>query len=350
MITGDAGTHPKTLSVDELLERCFEDPLSELEPLFAEARRISKGYGANVLHCYVPGLVHYDTPFFKSTPQGFPGISVTGKDCQLGCKHCRGKLLERMTPATTPEALYQACAEVKRAGGVGCLVSGGSLKDGSVPLMDFIPTIKRVKQELGLKLVVHTGIVHPSIAEALIDAGIDAAMFDIIGARDTAREVYHLDCNIDAFEESLRLLVDRNIPVVPHIIVGLHFGKLKGERQALAMMTRHRPTAVVVVAFMPLDQTKMQGVTPSSPSDISRVILASRLLMPSTPLLLGCARPSGMHKIETDILAIKAGVDGIAYPSEDACSFAQDQGLGVKFHQQCCSLIWQDTQSLIRGT
>lgn len=348
MTTQCTGPYSRS-SPDELLERCFENPQSELKPLFDEAYQISRSHRSNTLHCYVPGIVHYDTPFFKSTPQCFPGISVTGKDCQLHCKHCRGKLLERMTPATTPQALYQACAEIKRAGGVGCLVSGGSLKDGSVPLLDFIPTIKRIKHELDLKVVVHTGLVYPSIAEALIDARVDAAMFDVIGAEETAKEVYHLDCNMDTFEESVSLLEDRNIPVVPHIVVGLHYGKLKGERQALAMIARHRPTAVVIVAFMPLDKTPMQGTVPSSPADIARVVLACRLLMPSMPLLLGCARPSGMHKIETDILALKAGVDGIAYPSEDACSFAQDLGLSIKFHQQCCSLLWQEAQSQVRG-
>jgi hypothetical protein len=63
--------------------------------------------------------------------------------------------------------------------------------------------------------------------------------------------------------------------------------------------------------------------------------------MPDIPLLLGCARPRGQHKIETDILAIKAGVNGIAYPSEEVCDFARELGLGFEFHQQCCSLMWQ---------
>ena len=90
--------------------------------------------------------------------------------------------------------------------------------------------------------------------------------------------------------------------------------------------------------------TPMQGTEPSSPEDIARVTLASRLLMPETPLLLGCARPAGMHKIETDIWAIKAGVDGIAFPSEDACEFAEELGLDIKFHQECCSLLWQEAQ------
>ena len=151
-------------------------------------------------------MVHYNTPYFKSTPQCFPSISVTGNECHLNCKHCRGKLLERMTAATTPKALYEACVEIKKSGAEGCLISGGSLRDGSVPLMDFIPEIKRAKQELDLKVVVHTGIVYPQIAEALADAGIDAAMFDVIGAEETARQVYHLECDISAFDESISLL------------------------------------------------------------------------------------------------------------------------------------------------
>ena len=342
MAKSSAGKSSESLSVDELLKKCFEEPLDSLESLFDRGRKIADDRFEKVLHCYVPGMVHYNTPYFKSRPQCFPSISVTGTECHLNCKHCRGKLLERMTAATTPQALYEACVEIKQSGATGCLVSGGSLADGSVPLMDFIPEIKRAKQELGLKVVVHTGIVYPEIADALADTGIDAAMFDIIGAQDTARQVYHLECDISAFDESISLLEKKNIPVVPHIIVGLHYGQLKGERDALAMLARHRSAAVVIVAFMPLEGTPMHKTEPSSPEDITRVTLATRLLMPEAPLLLGCARPAGMHKIETDIWSIKAGVDGIAFPSEDACEFAEELGLEIRFHQECCCLLWQE--------
>jgi uncharacterized radical SAM superfamily protein len=342
MAKGDESTNIESLSADETLKKCFEAPLDSLGPLFDRARRISDDRFSKTLHCYVPGMVHYNTPYFKSTPQCFPSVSITGTECKLNCKHCRGKLLERMAAGTTPQALYEACVEIKKSGAEGCLISGGSLKDGSVPLMDFIPEIKRVKQELGLKIVVHTGIVYPQIAEALADAGIDAAMLDIIGAQETAKEVYHLECDIVAFEESITLLEKNNIPIAPHIIVGLHYGQVKGEREALAMLARHRPTVVVIIAFMPLEGTPMHETNPSTPEEIARVTLASRLLMPETPLLLGCARPAGMHKIETDIWSIKAGVDGIAFPSEDACEFAEELGLDIKFHQRCCSLLWQE--------
>lgn len=327
---------------EELLERCFDLSFKELEPLFDNAYQISRKNFSDTIHFYVPGMVHFDTPFYKSNGSyGFPGISITGKSCQLKCDHCNGRLLESMIPATTPRDLYDVCLDIREKGGDGCLISGGSLKDGSLPLIEFVPVIKRIKRDLQLKIVVHTGIIYPDLAEALADSGIDAAMLDIIGSDETIREVYHLNYDTDAFEQSLSLLEQRGIPIVPHIVVGIHYGQIRGEKKALTVISKHHPAAVVVVALMPLAGTPMEHTTPPSSTEIARVVLAARLLMPTTPLLLGCARPRGMNKIETDILAIKAGVNGIAYPSEEVCNLTQEMGLSFDFHQQCCSLMWQ---------
>lgn len=331
---------------DSLLEQCFDKPQQELKPLFAEAYKISRYHHSNLLHFYVPGMVHFDTPYYRSTSHGFPGISITGRKCHLNCEHCQGKLLDSMIPATTPQELYDVCVDISDKGGRGCLISGGSLQDGSVPLMDFVPTIKQIRQKLGLKVVVHTGLLHPALAEALADAGIDAAMLDVLGSRDTIKEVYHLDCDMDSFDHALSLLEANNIPTVPHIVVGIHYGRLEGERQSLKMILKHHHAAVVVVALMPLTHTPMEHTAPPSPMDIARVILATRLSIPSTPLLLGCGRPRGLHKVKTDILAVMAGVNGIAYPSEEVCSYAEKKGLTFSFHQECCSLLWQETADL----
>jgi len=108
------------------------------------------------------------------------------------------------------------------------------------------------------------------------------------------------------------------------------------------MISKHDRAAVVVVALTPLSNTRMEHTPPPSPLDVARVISASRLLMPDTPLLLGCARPRGEHRAETDILAIKAGVNGIAYPTEEAYEFAARLRLSVRFHEKCCSPVWRD--------
>jgi len=247
-----------------------------------------------------------------------------------------------MIPATTPEELLKMCVKIRNQGGTGCLISGGSLINGSVPLMKFIRTIRRVKQDLGLQTVIHTGLVGASLAKALANTGIDAAMIDVIGSNDTLKEICHLDDDLGSFDRSLSLLEENNIPTVPHVVVGMHYGKLKGEKAAVEIISRYNPAAVVVVAFMPVSDTEMERVSPPRPLDVARVVLASRLMMPKVPLLLGCARPRGRHKVRTDILAIKAGVNGVAYPSEEACEFVEKLGLSTKFHEKCCSLIWQD--------
>ncbi len=325
-----------------ILEQCFKQTGHSLNKLFDEAYGRCRRNFLNRIHFYFPGMIQYETSFYQATEtQRFPGISVTGKYCRLNCEHCKGKLLESMIPATTPEELLKVCTKIKRSGGKGCLISGGSLSDGSVPLMEFIPTIKRVKQDLGLRIVIHTGLVDASLAKALADTGVDAAMIDIIGSNDTIRKVSHLSGDVHSFDRSLALLEQSNIPTVPHIVVGIHYGKLKGERLALEIISKHQPAAIVIVALMPQEHTEMERIDPPLPLDVARVILASRLLMPYTPLLLGCARPRGANKVETDILGIRAGVNGIAYPSEEAYGFAKSLGLNIKFHEECCSLLWQ---------
>ena len=326
----------------KLLELCFEE-LHELKSLFKEAYESSRDHFSNSIHFYIPSMVHYETPFYQTAnPRNFPAISITGRSCYLNCEHCKGRLLEGMIPATSPRRLFEVCSGIKKAGGRGCLISGGSSRDGSVPLMDFIPTIRKVKEKLGLEVVVHTGLVNPELAGTLAEAGVDAAMLDIIGSEETAREVYHLDCDVSSFDRSLDLLELNGIPTAPHIVVGIHHGSLRGEKRAIEMVCKHDPAAVVVVALMPLPGTPMEHTRAPSPLEIARVILALRFLMPHTPLLLGCARPRGEHKIRTDFLAIEAGVNGIAYPSEEVGYFVKERGLDIKSHEACCSLLWKD--------
>jgi hypothetical protein len=42
--------------------------------------------------------------------------------------------------------------------------------------------MRRIKEELGLKILVHTGLVDDELAKGLSWARIDAAMIDIIGS------------------------------------------------------------------------------------------------------------------------------------------------------------------------
>ena len=110
------------------------------------------------IHFFAPGLKHYDVEGLNTEGScGLVAVSVTGAGCALNCKHCGKSILRAMAPTPTPEALL---AEAKRAaakGAPGLLVSGGSLSDGSVPLEPFFATMKAIREELGLPVLVHTG-------------------------------------------------------------------------------------------------------------------------------------------------------------------------------------------------
>jgi uncharacterized radical SAM superfamily protein len=86
----------------------------------------------------------------------------------------------------------------------------------------------------------------------------------------------------------------------------------------------------------------MEKVEPPKPMDIARVIAAARLIFPKIPIVLGCMRPKGRHRVETDVLAVKAGVNAIAFPTEEAIKFAESRGKKIFFSSFCCSQIYMD--------
>ncbi|MFW6117674.1 MAG: radical SAM protein [Thermoproteota archaeon] len=311
----------------------------EWEELFSKAERIRVENFDRKICFYAPSFMYYR---YYSSFKKFPNISLTGKGCALNCKHCGGRVLRPMYPATSPEKLWELGVQLKNEGAVGCLISGGCLPDGSVPFKKFYNTIEKIKSELGLTIIVHTGLIDLKKAMRLKNSKIDAALIDIIGSNETINEIYNLDTTVEDYKESLKALQESNINFIPHVIVGLHYGKLKGELHALRMIQEYPPSALVIIAFMPIHGTQMESVTPPKPMDIAKVTATTRLMFPKTPLSLGCMRPKGKHRIKTDILALKSGVNAIAFPTEEAINAAKEMDYEISFSPLCCSQVYSD--------
>lgn len=296
------------------------------------------------VYFYVPSFMYYKTSYYSSSHNDFPTISITGRACALKCKHCGGRVLGAMYPATTPEGLFKLCLRLKRKGALGCLISGGCLPNGSVPIRDFVKAIRRVKHELGLTIFAHVGVIDFITAKELRDAGVDLAMMDVIGSEETVKEVYNLNVSVKDYKNSLKALRDSGIAFVPHVVVGLHYGRLVGELQALKMISEIRPSALVVIAFTPIQGTEMAAVKPPKPTDVAKVVAVAESMLPQTPIALGCMRPKGAHRVKTDILAMKAGVDAIAFPTEEVVKFAEEHGHQAVFSSFCCSQVYVDVK------
>lgn len=294
------------------------------------------------INFYAPSFMYYNTRYYRSSQNKFPTVSVTGTSCALNCKHCGGKVLETMIPALTPEKLFSVGIKLKQHGALGCLVSGGCLPDGTVPLNRFLPAIEKIKREIDLTIFVHTGIIDYETALALKNAGVDAALIDIIGSDETIKKIYNLNITVDDYSASLNALRKADLDFIPHLIVGLDDGKLKGELDALKLIASVKPSALVVIAFMPIHGTAMARILPPQPADIAKVTTIARIMFPLTPIVLGCVRPKGKHRTETDVLALKAGVDAIAFPNEEAIEYAKAHGYSFRFSSYCCAKIYDD--------
>jgi hypothetical protein len=312
----------------------------ENEPLRAlveEASRLSRKNFPMRLTVSAPSQKHYDTGIYQNQRKSFMTMSVTGSHCALMCDHCGTQVLETMAVANSPSRFQMVADGLVESGAEGVLISGGCLDDGSVPLERFVADIAGMKSQ-GLTVLVHTGLVKRHVARALKEAGVDQILLDIIGDDETIRQVYHLNKTTEAYRESLAILREEGLKAVPHVIAGLHFGRLRGEFHALEMIRDEGCAQLVIVALMPLPGTKMAAVPAISAKDVGRVLASARLMMPSTPMSLGCAKPVGDQKKGMEFYAVDVGVQNIAYPLPETIRYAEAQGYEICYHEKCCSL------------
>ena len=292
--------------------------------------------------------LRFSTPTFKAYSScdvegcgknAFPAFSVTAGGCALMCDHCQAKILEPMIPATSPEMLDRKVRALVAAQDLrGFLLSGGSTKKNEIRYERYYPVIEKLKRDFPhLKVAIHSALLDEPRAKQMEAAGIDTAMMDVIGAQETIREVYHLDRPVEDFEATLAALCATTMEVVPHIVIGLHYGRIVGELRALDIVSRHRIRSLVLVVVMPFYAKPGTFETPRT-EDVGHLFLDARRRLPEQEVLLGCARPPGMHRRVTDAYAVAAGLDGIAFPADGTLAVAQAIGRPTVQEHACCSI------------
>jgi uncharacterized radical SAM superfamily protein len=306
-------------------------------PMIQQAWKIRLAFGPEIGFS-APGVKHYDNPYYANRPFSFAHISVTGETCALRCAHCEGKLLQTMIGATCPEAMRRAVDRLLNKGCRGILVSGGGDSNGTVPLEPFVEAIGYAKQ-MGLKVLVHSGLIQRETAARLKEAGVDQVLMDVIGDENTIRQVCRLDRKPGDYLQSMLYCRDAGLNIAPHIVIGLHFGQIRGERRALEMIREADPETIVLVILTPARGTLMAGIQPPAMDEVARIIATARMLNPAKPITLGCACPPGNYKRRAERIAIDCGVNGIAYPDETTVDYAWSQGLKAVFSEECCSLL-----------
>jgi uncharacterized radical SAM superfamily protein len=292
--------------------------------------------------------IRFSTPTFKAYSScdmegcgknSFPAFSVTAGGCALMCDHCQAKILEPMIPATSPDMLERKVRDLIAVQDLqGFLLSGGSTPRNEIRYERYLPVVERLKREFPhLKVAIHSALLDGPRARAMASAGVDTVMMDVIGSEETIRDVYHLDRPVEDFEATLAALCATTMQVVPHIVIGLHYGRILGEPRALDIVNRHRIHSLVLVVIMPFYAKPGTFATPAT-SDVGEIFLEARRRIPDRQVLLGCARPPGMHRRVTDAYAVMAGLDGIAFPADGTLAVANAIGRPAFQEHACCSI------------
>ncbi len=312
--------------------------LRSIESLLKEAWAIRQKNFKPILTVSAPSAKTYITDHYKNKKNRFVNISLTGNNCELNCEHCKRQLLSSMISAKTPEKLKEIGETLMQKGCTGILLSGGATIAGEVPFEGFFEAISYLKSK-GLQVIVHTGLVNEKIANKLKEVNVDQALIDIIGDNETIQNVYHLNKTPEDFKKSLLFLKNAGLNIAPHIVIGLNFGKITGEFNAIRMISEIGPDIIVLVILSPIYNTPMNGVPLPTPEEIARIAAITRIKNPNIPITLGCIRPAGINKFETEILMIMSGINSITYAMDETIEFAESMGLEINYNETCCSLL-----------
>lgn len=311
--------------------------MSDIDAHIRAAGEMARRHFDRTITFYLPGMFILD-----GITGSYPAVSITADKCKLRCPHCEGKVLAGMVPTETPEALLATCLRFWEKGHVGVLISGGCDHRGRLPWETHLEAIRTIKTKTDMIVSVHCGLIDKACAERLKDTGVDQALIDVIGDDTTFRQVYGLDGGVKRIATSMNALNQVGLSLVPHIVCGLNKGRIVGEMAAVDMLTRFDIDQLVVVSLMGIPGTAGWRYTPPKAEAVADIIARARLQMPRTPISLGCARQRGNHRIE--ILAIDAGINRMALPSEAAIEHARKRGLAVRYQKSCCSVA-QDFSS-----
>ncbi|MFC1884997.1 hypothetical protein ACFL2O_09515 [Thermodesulfobacteriota bacterium] len=318
--------------INSIYSLAVESLSQEDHELFNDAWNTARTHHGNEIIFYLPGMVKYGRSRGK-----YPAVSLTGSHCQLLCEHCKGKLLKPMLKVNSPDELFKTAIRLSQMGAWGLLLTGGANRHGNLPWLEFAEAIGKISSETNLILTAHTGFPDKKSCRVIKESGIKQALIDVMGDSDTASEIYHLE-SLAQVTKALDCLSKTGIELAPHVVAGLKYGKIESEEKALELISRYKPKALVIVSLTPLKETPMALVQGPTPLEIGRLIARARLLMPGTPISLGCERPRNKEGWMMEALAIRAGATRIAIWSDHAVETAAGLGLHVKYQGTCCSL------------
>ncbi|HUU76714.1 MAG TPA: radical SAM protein [candidate division Zixibacteria bacterium] len=308
------------LKIDE--KNIFNAASEKLDGYYHEARKLSWKYHGKQLKIYYPGKL-------------FPSVSITGTSCAQNCLFCNKHYLEHMIHIADPETMKTFALKLAAKGGKGMLISGGYDEDSAIPLEPFLDVLSDIKNNTDLQLNVHTGLINKKQALAIKNAGIDVVSFDLVTDDEVIKEILQNNKRGKDYIDSFNALLQAGLKVIPHICLGLHYGTIKGNLEALKIALKANPELIVFLGLIPTKGTPMEDSATINPEILGKMLIYARLNNPQCEQSLGCMR---VRLKEYEVKAIQAGINRIAVPKNNSLNLAEKLGFEIKRVDSCCAL------------
>ncbi len=258
----------------------------------------------------------------------FPSISITGEECYFSCLHCNRKYLKTML-YVNQENLYEKAIELNNKGAKGILFSGGLNASGKVPIDYSI--LKKIKQDTALIINLHSGFLARGDAKEIKKSEIDAVSFDFVGSNDVIERILKMPFKVSDYEKTVKFLIEEDVNVIPHICVGLDYGRVIGEYNAVEILKKYPIKSLTLLVLIKNELQKINSVDYEIKS-IKDFFIYTRNSFPDAKLSLGCMRPRIKELDETALL-----FDNIVNPSKSMIKLIRNES-SIIVKEICCSV------------
>ncbi|HBV98337.1 MAG: hypothetical protein JL50_19875 [Peptococcaceae bacterium BICA1-7] len=269
-------------------------------------------------------------------PEQTLSVSLTGDRCDLQCGHCGGRFIKKMMPWERFKSIKADGGPAGKAEVKSCLISGGCDRQGKVPFWEHARELKKIKEASMLRFNFHVGLVEEKEAQ-LLKGLADVVSFDFLGSDRTIQNILGLSRSVDDYVASYKA-IKANVPVVPHICIGLDGGKITGEYRALELLAGLNAGALVFIVFIPSPGTRLEDKKPPPLDEVVHLLALARVVFQDVPIHLGCMRPGGRYRRELDLWSLRCGINHLVMPSREAVAEARSLGLTIKYRKECCVL------------
>ncbi|MCX5773028.1 MAG: hypothetical protein NTX05_00200 [Fusobacteria bacterium] len=252
-------------------------------------------------------------------------INMGSRVCELNCKHCGGHYLEVMTPTfllkNSSMSTYNSI-----------LLSGGC--DSSGKMLFNSEVFDHIENK---KINLHIG--HYDFEQFLpFMEKIHYISLDFTLDSEIIQNIYHLKQTSEDFKLRFSTLHALYLnKVVPHICVGLNFGKCVKEYEAIEYLSNYKLEKLVLIIFIPTRNTYMESCEKPNIDEVVEVFKFAKQKLPECKIQLGCMRPTGRYRVDLETRLIKEGcVDTIVKPSRKAVEFTKELGILTTVKEACC--------------